>query len=110
MAEGDKRDKRFPVESRQVTYLPAGKAPEVTRDAVPLDPELAKVREREIKANDVPSSAPLGVPTIDPELVKVRDTEIKRDAERARANRPAPVRTAAAEPAKKADAPKKSSK
>ena len=109
MAKANEKDERFPVEVRTVTYLPAGKAPEVTRDEPSLDPELAKIREREVKAlADVKVDTARKEPSIDPELVKARDAEIKRLAKRAEAD--APARTvAASEPAKKS-APKKSSK
>lgn len=99
------------VETRNFTYLAAGVGVDPYEGNTPtLDPELEKLRAEEIKANDVPSSAPLGEPTIDPELVKIRDAEVKRDAERAKADKPAPVKAAATEPAKKAAAPNKSSK
>ena len=109
MADADKKDERFPVEVRNIAYLPAGKAPEVTRDEPSLDPELAKIREREVKAlAEVKVDTARKEPTIDPELVKARDAEIKRLAKRAEAESPARTATAS-EPAKKS-APKKSSK
>jgi hypothetical protein len=98
------------VETRNVTYLAAGVGVDPYEGNTPtLDPELEKLRDAEAaKASDVPSSAPLGEPTIDPELVKIRAAEIKRDAERAKASQPAPVKATASAPAKKA-APQKSS-
>lgn len=46
-----------------------------------LDPDLAKIRDEEVKAlADLPGLAPRGLvedPAIDPELVKLRDAEIK---------------------------------
>lgn len=110
MADADKKDERFPVEVRTVTYLPAGKAPEVAREKPSLDPELAKIRDREAKElAEVSIDTARKEPSIDPELVKARDAEIKRLAKRAEADRPAPVKVAASEPAKKS-APQKSSK
>lgn len=107
MTAAKKPEPKFPVESRTVTYLPAGVGVDPYQGEPTLDPELAKVRDAEIKANDVPINPAPSEPTIDPELVKLRDAEIKRDAERAKASRPSPVDVT--EPAKKA-APKKSSK
>ena len=71
------------VETREVTYLPAGVGVTPERDEPLLDPELAKIRDEEIKRNEkVPAVAPLSEPTIDPELVKARKAELERDAKR----------------------------
>lgn len=84
MAAAKKPEPEFPVESRTVNYLPAGVGVDPYAGNVPsLDPELAKIRDAEIKSNDVPINPALHEPTIDPELVKLRDEEIKRDAKRA---------------------------
>ena len=75
------------VETREVTYLPAGVGVSPERGEPTLDPELAKIRDEEIKRNEqVPSRAPLGEPTIDPELVKARKADLERDAKRAGVN------------------------
>lgn len=72
------------VETREVTYLAAGVGVTPERGEPTLDPELAKVRDEEIKRNEkVPAVAPLGEPTIDPALVEARKKELERDAKRA---------------------------
>jgi hypothetical protein len=43
-----------------------------------LDPELARIRDEEMKALESITVEPRPEPTIDPELVKLRDEEIKR--------------------------------
>ena len=84
-----KREKAGPakgsvVESRTVSYLPAGVGVDPYQGTPSLDPELEKVRAEEIKRNEkVPAFAPLEEPTIDPELVKAREKELERDAKRA---------------------------
>lgn len=87
MAEQRKKagpEKGSIVETRNFTYLAAGVGVDPFEGNVPsLDPDLEKVREAEIKANDVPSRAPLGEPTIDPELVKARKADLEREAKRA---------------------------
>ena len=75
------------VETRQVEYLPAGVGVSPERGEPSLDPELAKIRDEEIKRNEkVPAAAPLGEPTIDPELVKARKADLEREAKRAGVN------------------------
>jgi len=72
------------VETREITYLPAGVGVSPERGEPTLDPELSKIRDKEIERNEqVPARAPLGEPTIDPELVKARKAELERDAKRA---------------------------
>lgn len=73
------------VETRPfVEYLPAGvRVDPYKGNEPPLDPDLAKVRDEEIKAlNEVKVEA-RPEPTIDPELVKARKAELERDAKRA---------------------------
>ena len=64
MAESRKKagpEKGSVVETRTVTYLAAGEGVDPYAGNTPsLDPELEKLRDAEIKANDVPSGAPLG--------------------------------------------------
>jgi hypothetical protein len=73
------------VESKDFTYLPAGVGVSPERGEPSLDPELAKIRDEEIKRNEqVPSRAPLGEPTIDPEVVEARKADLERDAKRAK--------------------------
>lgn len=105
------------VEKREVTYLPAGVGVSPERGEPTLDPELAKVRDEEIKRNEqVPARATLGEPTIAPELVKAREAELKRDAKRAGVNladtsvgKSEATPSADAEPATKAPAKKAAS-
>lgn len=79
-----KPEPKFPAESRTVEFLPAGVGVDPLAGNVPtLDPELARIREAEIKANDVPINPAPGAPTIDPVLVKMRDEQIRRENERA---------------------------
>jgi hypothetical protein len=94
MADGRKKAPEYPVETRQVTYLPAGVAVDPYEGNEPtLDPKLAKIREDEIKANDVKIDTAPKEPTIDPALVKAREDEIKRDAKRAGVNTSPPKPT-----------------
>lgn len=72
------------VETRTVTYLAPGVAPDPYQGEPSIDPELEKIREREAKAlADVKIDTAPQEPTIDPELVKIRDEQIKRERERA---------------------------
>lgn len=72
------------VETRTVTYLAAGVGVSPERGEPTLDPELAKIRDEEIKRNEkVPARAPLGTPTIDDALVKARKADLEREAKRA---------------------------
>lgn len=72
------------AETRTITYLPAGQGVTPTRGEPTLDPELAKIRDKEVERNEqVPARAPLGDPTIDEALVKARQAELERDAKRA---------------------------
>lgn len=113
MAE-KQRDKAGPakgsaVETRTVSYLPAGVGVDPYQGEPTLDPDLAKIRDEEIKKlADVPSGAPLGEPTIDPALVEAREKELERDAKRAGVKL-SETSVGKAEAAKKAPA-KKSSK
>lgn len=70
------------AETRTVTYLAPGTVPDLTPAEPLLDPKLAKIRDAEIKANDV-TIEPVPKPTIDPALVKERDEQIRRENERA---------------------------
>jgi hypothetical protein len=105
MAEARKKagpEKGSVVETRNFTYLAAGVGVDPYAGNTPtLDPELEKLRDEEIKANDVPSAAAYGEPTIDPALVKAREAELKRDAERAGVKPAAKVEAKA--PVKKSD-------
>ena len=83
MAAAKKPEPKFPAESRTVNYLPAGVGVDPYQGEPTLDPELAKIREEEIKRNDVEIVSELPEPTIDEALVKAREEELKRDAERA---------------------------
>jgi hypothetical protein len=108
MAPREKKGPSGEVETKTVSYLPAGVGVVPERGPVTLDPELEKARDAEMeKLANVPSRAPLGEPTIDPALVKIRDAEIKRDADRAKGVTPA--KSAAPAPTKAVPA-KKSSK
>ena len=71
-------------ETRTVTYLAPGKAPDWQRPDASLDPELEKAREEERKKLDEVKVEPRPEPTIDDELVKARDAQIKRETERAK--------------------------
>lgn len=71
------------AETKTITYLPAGVGVTPERGAPTLDPELAKIRDEEIKANEKVKVLPRPEPTIDPELVKARKAELERDAKRA---------------------------
>ena len=57
-------------------------ATQADEQGIYLDPELARIRDAEVKAlADAPEPAPRGLvedPEIDPELVKARDAEIAR--------------------------------
>ena len=101
------------VETRTVSYLPAGVGVDPYQGEPTLDPDLAKIRDEEIKKLEgVPAVAPLGEPTIDEELVKARKAELERDAKRAGVNlsdTSAGKAETESQPAKKA-ASKKSSK
>jgi hypothetical protein len=108
MAAREKADKAGP-ESRTVTYLAPGVAPDLTPGTPSLDPELEKIRDREaeklaeVKIDVSPKEA-----TLDPELAKARDAEIKRDRERAGVSSPATASATGSEaPAKKAAPAKK---
>lgn len=70
-------------ETRTVTYLAPGKAPDWKRPDALLDPELEKARDEERKKLDEVKVEPRPEPTIDDELVKARDAQIKRETERA---------------------------
>lgn len=70
-------------ETRSVTYLAPGQAPDLTPAAPLLDPALEQVREEERKKLDAVTVEPRPEPTIDDELVKARDAQIKRETERA---------------------------
>ena len=95
------------VESKNFTYLPAGVGVTPERGEPLLDPELAKIRDEEIKRNEkVPARASLGEPTIDPALVRARKAELERDAKRAGVKLADTSAGKAEEPAPKA-APKK---
>jgi hypothetical protein len=74
------------VETRPfVEYVPAGVRVDPYAGNEPLlDPELAKVRDEEIKALSEVKVTPREEPTIDPDLVKARDEAIRKDAERAK--------------------------
>jgi hypothetical protein len=101
-------------ETRTVTYLAPGVAPDLTPGTPTLDPELEKIRDREIEklAEVVIDVAPKEA-TLDPALVEARENEIKRERQRAgldvKASEPASETPAKTAPAKKAAA-KKSSK
>jgi hypothetical protein len=98
------------VETRTVTYLAPGVAPDLTPGTPSLDPELEKVRDREAKAlADVKVDTAFAEPTLDPALAKARDAEIKRDRDRAGVSSSGTA-TASAEPAKKAAPAKKTAK
>jgi hypothetical protein len=72
------------VETRNLTYLAAGVGVTPDRGEPKLDPELAKIRDEEIKANDkVQIDRSFREPSIDPNLVKARKAELERDAKRA---------------------------
>lgn len=71
------------VETRNLTYLPAGVGVTPERGEPTLDPELARIRDEEIKANDKVKVEARPEPTIDPVLVKARKAELERDAKRA---------------------------
>ena len=83
MAAAKKSEPKFPAESRTVNYLPAGVGVDPYQGEPTLDPELAKIREDEIKRNDVSIDQTPSEPTIDDALVKAREDELKRDAKRA---------------------------
>lgn len=102
MADGARKS-----ESRTITYLAPGVAPDLTPGTPTLDPELAKIRDAEAeKLAEVKIDRTPMEPTIDPALVKARDEQIKRE-QKAAGMAPAP---ASEEPLKKAAPPKKSSK
>jgi hypothetical protein len=83
MATREKAEKAGP-ETRTVTYLAPGVAPDLTPGTPSLDPELEKIREREAeKLAEVKIDRTPMEPTIDPELIKARDAQIKRETDRA---------------------------
>lgn len=83
MAGGDSSK----VETKTVTYLAPGVAPDLTPGTPSLDPELEKIRDREAeKLAEVVIDVSPKEATLDPELAKARDAEIKRDNERAGVN------------------------
>lgn len=73
------------VETRPfVEYVPAGVRPDPYAGNEPLlDPDLAKVRDEEVKTLSEVKVESREEPTIDPELVKARKAELERDAKRA---------------------------
>lgn len=71
-------------ETRTVTYLAPGQAPDIKRDDPPLDPVLEAAREEEREKLDAVKVEPRPEPTIDDELVKARDAQIKRETDRAK--------------------------
>lgn len=108
MAAREKAEKAGP-ETRTVTYLAPGVAPDLTPGTPSLDPELEKIRDREAeKLAEVVIDVSPKEATLDPELVKARDAEIKRDRERAGLTSSAP--TAASEESEKPAPAKKSAK